>query len=183
MKKNELMRRRFLHMLFVLFVVSSMASELVAQNVSKLKGVVTGDDGYPVIGANVTVKGTTVGTITDFDGNYSIEAEKNATLVFSYIGYISQEIKLKGETVLNVLLKEDVQALGEVVVIGYGDTRKSDLSVAVSSMKVSDGLKGRSQNIEGMMQGQLPGVTIASNGGDPISSPSITIRGKGSRDG
>lgn len=183
MKKKELLRRRFLHMLFILCVVSSMASEVVAQNVSKLKGVVTGDDGYPVIGANVTVKGTTVGTITDFDGNYTIEAEKNATLVFSYIGYITQEIKLKGETVLNVLLKEDVQALGEVVVIGYGDTRKSDLSVAVSSMKISDGLKGRSQSLEGMMQGQLPGVTIASNGGDPISSPSITIRGKGSRDG
>ena len=94
MKKKELLRRRFLHILFVLCVVSSMASEVIAQNVSKLKGVVTGDDGYPVIGANVTVKGTTVRTITDFDGNYTIEAEKNATLVFSYIGYISQEIKL-----------------------------------------------------------------------------------------
>lgn len=89
-----------------------------------VKGIVKDNFGEPVIGANVTEKGTTNGMITDLDGNFSLTVQKNATLVISYIGYVTQEIAIKGNTNLNITLKEDSKALEEVVVIGYGTARK-----------------------------------------------------------
>lgn len=110
-----------------------------------------------------------------------MEVPQNAVLVISYIGYLSQEIPVGNQSIFNVILKDDTQKLEEVVVVGYGDTRKKDLSMAVSSIKMDSEIKGRPLGLEGMLQGQLPGVTIANDGGDPMSSPTVTIRGQGSR--
>ena len=99
-----------------------------------VKGIVKDNFGEPVIGANVTEKGTTNGMITDLDGNFSLTVQKNATLVISYIGYVTQEIAIKGNTNLNITLKEDSKALEEVVVIGYGTARKSDVTGSIASV-------------------------------------------------
>lgn len=151
------------------------------QNTKKVSGIVKDDAGIPIIGANVIVKGTTNGMITGLDGDFQMEVPQNAILEVSYIGYITQEISVSGKNALTVTLHEDTQKLDEVVVIGYGDTRKKDLSMAVSSVNLDQEMKGRPLGLEGMLQGQLPGVTISSNGGDPMSKPTITIRGQGSR--
>lgn len=151
------------------------------QSTKKVTGIVKDATGEPIIGANVVVKGTTNGLITGIDGDFQLDVPQNATLVISYIGYLSQEISVSGKNTFIITLKDDTQKLDEVVVIGYGDTRKKDLSMAVSSVQMDAELKGRPLGLEGMLQGQLPGVTISNNGGDPMSKPTITIRGQGSR--
>lgn len=160
-----------------------LRSSVNQQSTRKVTGVVKDASGEPVIGANVVVKGTTTGVITGMDGDFQLEAASNAVLVISYIGYLPQEVSVAGKSSVNVVLKEDTQKLEEVVVVGYGDTRKKDLSMAVSSVKMDANIKSRPLGLEGMLQGQMPGVTISNNGGDPMSSPSITIRGQGSRTG
>lgn len=136
----------------------------------------------PIIGATILEKNNpTNGTVTDFDGNFSISVASNATLVFSYVGYITQEIAVNGRTSIDILMEEDKQLLDEVVVIGYGSTRKDDLSMAVSTVKLDATMKSRPSNLTSMMQGSVPGVTIQANGGDPLSAASLTIRGPGSR--
>lgn len=136
----------------------------------------------PIIGATILEKGSaTNGTVTDYDGNYSISVGPNATLVISYVGYVSLEVPVNGRTTINVSLEEDKQLLDEVVVIGYGSTRKDDLSMAVSTVKLDATMKSRPSNLTSMMQGSVPGVTIQANGGDPLSAASLTIRGPGSR--
>lgn len=154
---------------------------LVQQNTKVISGVIRDALGEPIIGANVIVKGSTTGVITGVNGDFSLEVPQNAVLVISYIGYLSQEIPVGNQSIFNVILKDDTQKLEEVVVVGYGDTRKKDLSMAVSSIKMDSEIKGRPLGLEGMLQGQLPGVTIANDGGDPMSSPTVTIRGQGSR--
>ena len=112
---------------------------MAVQQGKKVTGVVVDGTGEPVIGANVVVKGTTNGTITDFDGNYTIEGvSANDVLVVSYIGYLSQEIPVGSQSAINVTLKEDTQTLDEVVVVGYGVSRKKDLTGAVSVLKIDD---------------------------------------------
>lgn len=160
-----------------------LRSSVNQQSTRKVTGVVKDATGEPVIGANVVVKGTTTGVITGMDGDFQLEAASNAVLVISYIGYLPQEVSVAGKSSVNVVLKEDTQKLEEVVVVGYGDTRKKDLSMAVSSVKMDANIKSRPLGLEGMLQGQMPGVTISNNGGDPMASPSITIRGQGSRTG
>lgn len=151
------------------------------QNTKRITGIIKDHTGEPIIGANVVVKGTTNGIITGLDGDFQLEVPENAILVISYIGYIPQEISVAGRSNFDVSLNEDTQALEEVVVIGYGETRKKDLSVAVSSIRLDSEIKSRPLSFAGMLQGQLPGVVISSIGGDPMSKPNITIRGKGSR--
>ena len=151
------------------------------QSTRRVSGVVKDAAGETIIGANVVVKGTTSGIMTGADGDFELEVPQHATLLVSYIGYLPQEIKVGNSTSFDIVLKDDTQLIEEVVVVGYGDTRKKDLSMAVSSIKMGADLKGRPAGLEGMLQGKLPGVTISSNGGDPLSSPTITIRGQGSR--
>lgn len=136
----------------------------------------------PIIGATILDKdNSTNGTVTDYDGNFSLSVAPNATLIISYVGYITQEIPVNGRTSINISMEEDKQLLDEVVVIGYGSTRKDDLSMAVSTVKLDATMKSRPSNLTSMMQGSVPGVTIQANGGDPLSSASLTIRGPGSR--
>ena len=142
--------------------------------------VVTGQvvdmNGEPIIGANVVVKGTTAGTITDFDGNYSIEVQENATLIFSYLGMITQEIPVTSDNI-SVALKEDNQVLDEVVVTGYGTTKKRDLVIAVSSVN-ADQLKDIPvSSAAEALQGKLAGVSVTTTEGSPDADVKIRVRG------
>tara|TARA_R110002050_G_scaffold286121_2_gene436312 strand:- start:55966 stop:59250 length:3285 start_codon:yes stop_codon:yes gene_type:complete len=143
--------------------------------------VLAGDDsGGPLPGVTVLVKGTTNGAVTDFDGNYSITASANATLVFSYIGYKAQEINVASKEVIDVVLNPDLEALDEVVVIGYGTVRKSDLTGSVVAISGSDLKKQPIPNVAEALTGRLAGVQVSSSEGSPDAEIKIRIRGGGS---
>ena len=150
-----------------------------------IKGKVLDAKGEPIIGASVIIKGTIKGAVTDYDGNYTLEGVSNSDIiVVSYIGYETREFPVGSSNLSAITLKEDNKLLEEVVVIGYGKTRKTDLSSAVGIIANADKLKERPvASVEDMLQGQIPGVTIVSNGGHPDAKPTITIRGMGSRSG
>ena len=131
----------------------------------------------PLPGASVVVKGTTTGTQTDFDGNYTLEVDSDATLVFSYIGYSAQEIAVNGQSTINVVLVEDAQALEEVVVIGYGTTTVKDATGSVSSVTSEDFNGGVIASPEQLIQGKTAGVNIQQTSGEPGAGISINIRG------
>ena len=114
----------------------------------------------PVAGANVIQKGTTNGTTTDMDGNFSIEVPANATLQISFIGYIPQDIVVKNQNVINVLLKEDTQALEEVVVVGYGTMKKKDMTGAVSSVKMDDSPVATVSTVSHALAGKAAGLWL-----------------------
>ena len=161
---------------FVTFMLALLATTaLFAQN--KVKGTVSDDLG-PAIGVSVVEKGTSNGVITDLDGNYEITVKPGATLVFSSIGYATQEIAVGSQSVINVLLKEDTEFLDEVVVVGYGVMKRSDLSGASVSMKEED-LKGSIiTNLDQSLQGRAAGVSAVQTSGAPGSSSSIRVRGQ-----
>ena len=150
---------------------------MAVQQGKKVTGVVVDGTGEPVIGANVVVKGTTNGTITDFDGNYTIEGvSANDVLVVSYIGYLSQEIPVGSQSAINVTLKEDTQTLDEVVVVGYGVSRKKDLTGAVSVLKIDDLKDTPVSSVDQMMQGKLSGVNVMPDN-MPGGGVAVRIRG------
>ena len=161
---------------FVTFMLALLASAaLFAQN--KVTGTVSDDMG-PAIGVSVMEKGTNNGVITDLDGNYVITVKPGATLVFSSIGYATQEIVVGSQSVINVLLKEDAEFLDEVVVVGYGVMKRSDLSGSSVSMKEED-LKGSIiTNLDQSLQGRAAGVSAVQTSGAPGSSSSIRVRGQ-----
>ena len=139
-------------------------------------GTVTDSNGAPLPGASILVKGTTNGTQTDFDGNYSITADSNATLVFSYVGFTTQEIVVGTQNAIDVTLVEDADQLEEVVVVGYGTQRKQDLTGAISVVKTDEMAQQPSGQITSQLQGRVSGVTIT-GGGQPGEAPQIKIRG------
>jgi TonB-linked SusC/RagA family outer membrane protein len=145
-----------------------------------LKGIVQDQKGDPLIGVSVIVKGTSQGTVTDLNGNYSIEVTPGMTLIFSYIGFIPKEIKIGNQTSLNISLKENAKNLDELVVIGYGSVRKRDLTGAVSAVG-ADKLKDRPYgNALQSMAGEVSGVVITQSQGAPGISPTIKVRGMSS---
>ena len=143
-----------------------------------VKGVVTSaSDKEPMIGATVQVKGTGTGTITSIDGDYSLnDVAKDAVLVFSSIGYETQEIKVNGQTVINVVLKDASELLDEVVVIGYGAVKKSDLTSSISTVKGKEITETVTGNAMDALQGKINGVQVTSGGG-PGAQPKVLIRG------
>jgi TonB-linked SusC/RagA family outer membrane protein len=156
---------------------------LVQQQGKRITGTVLDEKGEPVIGANVMEKGTSNGTITDIDGKFSITVPQNARLLVSYIGYATQEVGTGSQSPVTVRLVEDTRALGEVVVLGYGaQARKADLSASIGTVEHLDIVKNRPvmNGVGGMLQGQIPGVTIRNDGGDPSKELQINIRGTGS---
>lgn len=169
----------------VLFLLLGLFTSVIAysQQIS-VKGIVKDQIGEPVIGANVLVRGTTNGVITNVNGEFILSASKNDVLVVSFVGYTTQEIPVS-EKQMTIVLKEDTELLDEVVVLGYGaNTRKQDLSASVGIISNTDELAARPvTSTESMLQGQLPGVTIQADGGDPTSTPNIVIRGQGSQNG
>ncbi|MGB7394242.1 MAG: TonB-dependent receptor [Pricia sp.] len=159
--------------IFLLVASFSYAQQTITGN------VVSNADGAPIPGVNVVVKGTVNGTSTDFDGNYSIDVSSgNTILVFSYIGFITQEIDVADKTTIDVSLDEDVSALDEVVVVGYGTSKKSDITGSVSSVKSEELAAFPVLNAEQALQGRAAGVAVQSNnGGEPGAPIAVNIRG------
>ncbi|WP_313381884.1 SusC/RagA family TonB-linked outer membrane protein [Proteiniphilum saccharofermentans] len=150
----------------------------VLQQRKQITGTVTDEQGEPVIGANIIENGTNNGTVSDIDGRFSLLVEnENATLRISYIGYIEQEINITGRNSLNVVLQEDTQALDELVVVGYGVIRKSDVTGSISTAKGSDIIKSQSFNALEGLKGKAAGVNIFSNTGQPGGEMRVIIRG------
>ena len=175
MNRTSKVLRRTLGLMVLLCM---MPFSLHAQNIT-VKGTVSAADG-PIIGATVKVKGAQGGVVTDFDGNYSISAQSNATLVFSYVGYETKEVKVGGKRQIDVTLIEDETLLNEVVVVGYGTMRKSDLTGAVTQVDNKAFEKSVSTSIDQVLQGRAAGVQIQANTGTPGGSSTIRIRGTNS---
>ena len=171
-QKSSFFKALGIMLLSVLF-----ATQANAQNLT-VTGTVTDNLG-PVIGASIQVEGTSNGCITDIDGNYTLpNVPANATLVFSYIGYQTQKIAVGGKTKIDVKLAEDSQLLQEVVVVGYGVQRKSDLTGAVASVKAADALKNTpTGNVSDALQGRMAGVSVLSGSGNPTEDNTIRVRG------
>ncbi|NNE75938.1 MAG: TonB-dependent receptor plug domain-containing protein, partial [Pricia sp.] len=143
-------------------------------------GTVLDTQNVPLPGATVLEKGTMNGTTTDFDGNFSIDVDDNAVLVFSYLGYNSQEMPVSGQTSITVQLVEDATQLEDVVVVGYGTQKKSDVTGSIASLKSENFNKGVVANPGQLLQGKLAGVNVTSVSGEPGASQNIIIRGVGS---
>lgn len=156
-------------------MATSFALNMNAQSV-KVTGNVVDSNNEPVIGAYIKVKGSNRGAVTDLDGHYTIDADKNATLVISYVGMANQEEKIGNRSQINFVLKDDANDLNEVVVIGYGQVKKGDLTSSISAIKGDKLEKLSTGNVMNALQGQVNGVQI-SGAGDPGASPRVIIRG------
>ncbi len=167
-----LSRKAAFSIIFSLFVVL----QLSAQTRAVSGKVSSSNNGASMPGASILIKGTTNGTTTDADGNYKLEAKSDDVLVFSFIGFTSKEETVGQRTIIDISLEEDVAALQEVVVVGYGEVRKSDLTGSVSVVDAKEMVKVASSDVTQMMQGRVPGVSVSTDG-QPGASPNIRIRG------
>ena len=156
--------------LLCLFPLGAMAQGVV-------KGTVNDEAGEPIIGATVKVQGTQKGSITDFNGNFSVEAASNATLEVSYVGYVTQKVKVGGQSNITVTMKEDAQMLNDIVVVGYGTMKKSDITGSVVSVNTEDMMKRAPVNIAQGLQGAAPGVIVTMQDGSPDAKAQVRIRG------
>lgn len=155
--------------------------KLMVQQAKIVSGLVTDQDGNPLPGVTIIVKGTTVGVISDFDGNYSLEIPDGAeALVFSFVGMSTKEITYTGQATINVSLQEETIGIGEIVAIGYGVQRKSDLTGATSRLTAENMNKSVATSPVEMMQGRISGVNIIQNNGEPGAGMSVRIRGSNS---
>ena len=162
----------------LLCVQGMVASDCLAQSQTATGNVVSKTDGLPLPGVNVVVKGTTIGTITDFDGNFSLQTENGKTLVFSFLGFKNQEVVYSGAPI-KISLEEEASDLDEVVVVGYGVQKKKLVTGATVQVKGDDVQKLNTNNALQALQGQTPGVNIQSTSGQPGSSMNVSIRGLG----
>lgn len=164
---------RYVILLALLLVNSTY---MFAQSV--VSGIVTDGAGEPLIGVNVLEKGTTNGTITGVNGDFNLRIARGKTLVFSYIGYLTQEVTVNG-TKLNITLKEDSKILDDVVVIGYGSMARKDVTSSITTVKAEQLNKGVFADAASMLQGKVAGLTVTTTG-DPNGAPSMTLRGASS---
>ena len=165
----------------LLFLIVAMITLGVSAQTVTVKGTVTDKTGETVIGASVVEKGNTGnGTITDIDGNFSLSVPTNATLVFSYVGMTTQEIAVKGQQTINVVLSDDAQALEEVVVIGYGSVKKKDLTGSVATVNSETLAAVPVASATEALQGKMAGVQITTTEGSPDAEMKIRVRGGGS---
>ena len=144
---------------------------------STIQGTVNDELGEPIIGASVKVQGTNDGAITDLNGSFSVKASSNATLTISYVGYLTQNVKVAGKTNITVVLKEDAQMLNDVVVVGYGTMKKSDITGSVVSVNTEDMMKRAPVNVAQGLQGAAPGVIVTMQDGSPDAKAQVRIRG------
>ena len=159
-----------------LFKAAERTTALANQQKKIITGTVVDPNGEAVIGANVLVKGTTNGTITDMDGKFSLEVPEGAMLQITYVGYANQEIKVGNQSSLSIIMKDDSEALDELVVVGYGVQRKGNIATSVTTIK-SEVLQNRPvQTISEALQGQVPGLSVTGSAA-PGSSPSLQLRG------
>ncbi|MEG2573916.1 MAG: carboxypeptidase-like regulatory domain-containing protein, partial [Bacteroides sp.] len=163
MSKKHYLRGRVLYLFVLLCLIAPL--QLLAQSI-QLKGTVNDSSNQPLIGASIVEQGTTNGIITDLDGHFTLQVNPQASIVISYVGYISQTIKLNGKKELTVTLKDNSQMLEETVVIGYGSMKKSDMTGAISSVDVEDLAKRATTNPAEALQGKIAGVNIQKAGGN-----------------
>jgi len=158
-------------------IASPLTNGLGSSSPVKISGKVTDEKGAPMPGVSVVVKGTTTGILTDFEGNYTLTVtDSKNSLVFSFMGYVAQEIVVSTQTTINVKLLENVVNIEQVVVVGYGKINKKDITGAVSSITASEMNKGVYSSPAQMLQGKVPGLNITRSG-DPTASPSIKFKG------
>ena len=160
----------------LILIVGNTNSEGVQQQDQKITGIVSEESGAPIPGVSVVVKGTTNGTITDLDGKYYLDAPKGTTLVFTFIGMVSQEVVVDND-VVNVTLQSDVIGLEEVIAIGYGTIKTADVTSSVSTVKSEEFTAGSVQDAGQLIQGKVAGLTLNTTSGDPTASTSISLRG------
>ncbi|MDE6268074.1 MAG: TonB-dependent receptor [Muribaculaceae bacterium] len=159
----------------VLVMVLAVSLPALAQKIT-VTGTVSDPTGEPLIGASVFAQGTSIGVATDFDGNYSINVDPDAVLVFSYVGFNNKEVKVDGRTQIDVTLEENTVMLNEVVAIGYGTVKKSDATGSVATVKPSEIQAGLATSAQDLLVGASPGVVVTTNG-SPQGSADIQIRG------
>jgi len=171
-QKFSTLKRVSYFLLLMLFTTTVWAQEITVTG-----RVTSAADGEPLIGVTVVIKGTTIGTSTDFNGNYSIKTKSASILLFSYVGYESQEFSVDGKSVINVSLAEAFESLEEVVVIGYGQVKREDLTGSVSTISAKDFNKGNITTPMELLMGRTSGVQITTNSGAPGAGAIIRIRG------
>lgn len=169
MKRNATFKVLLMFIVGLFLSVNTFAQQIV------VKGIVKDTTGEPIIGANVIVKGTTNGTITDFDGNFLLNANKGDIIIISFIGYRSQEAQAAAS--MNIILKDDTELLDEVVVIGYGSVKKDDLSGSVVAIKAEEMNKGAVTSPQELIMGKVPGLSVSQGDGTPGAGSTIRIRG------
>ena len=182
---KNLSKKRFFSMMMISALCTASPSSIFANvnevqitmQAATLKGQVITESGEPVIGASVMLKGTSNGTITDLDGNFTLKGMSKGTLVISFIGYITQEIPLNGKTSLKVILKEDTKTLDEVVVIGYGTQRKEELTSSVMSVKAENFVQVTTPDAAGLIKGKVAGLSVINPDANPLSTSEIVLRG------
>ena len=169
MKRNATFKVLLMFIVGLFLSVNTFAQQIV------VKGIVKDTTGEPIIGANVIVKGTTNGTITDFDGNFLLNANKGDIIIISFIGYRSQEAQAAAS--MNIILKDDTELLDEAVVIGYGSVKKDDLSGSVVAIKAEEMNKGAVTSPQELIMGKVPGLSVSQGDGAPGAGSTIRIRG------
>ena len=164
----------FLTLLILLFCVVSpffinfsLAQKASIGNTKGVSGKLTDENNAPIVGVNISLKGTNIGTSSDAKGNYQLSipaSQSNATLVFSYIGFTTKELQVRNQSIINVTLTDDTKELSEVVVVGYGTQKVKDLTGSVGIVKVLDAKKTATSDMAKFLQGQVAGVTVQGNG-------------------
>ena len=175
-KIKSLQKPLVLLFLLCLFPLGALAQSIV-------KGTVSDESGEPIIGATVKVEGSNAGAITDFDGNFSVNAASNATLNISYVGYVTQQVNVSGRSNINVTLVEDTNTLDDVVVVGYGTMKKSDISGSVATINKEQMERKVPVNVAQALQGAAAGVMVTNQDGAPGTKSAIRIRGIGTING
>ncbi len=166
--------------LMMMAMILLCSTPLFSQDRTITGNISDAGENIPLIGATVQVKGATVGTVTDLDGNFSLEVPAGSEIiVFSYIGYLSQEVEIGNRTQFDILLAEDIQELDEVVVIGYGTQKKSDLTGSVATVSGAELTKVTVAGIDQALQGKAAGVQVTQSSGRPGAPVNVRIRGVG----
>lgn len=189
--KNNMKRHKIYALCMVMLLSCGLNSmmanpsgeNMVVQQSGSFSGTVIDEYGDPLIGVNISIKGTVVGTITDLDGKFTLNASSGNILVASYVGYLTQEMTLGNNSIISIILKEDSKSLEEVVVIGYGTSRKKDITGSVASVKADDLNAVSSSSVSQMLQGKVTGMNSIQSSAQPGAGVSITIRGAASPSG
>lgn len=176
------MKKKIRDLFLIGLLCLGATASLLAQNVT-VKGKVSDDKGEMIPGASVTVKGSQQGTLTDAEGNYTIDVAGSATLVFSFLGYLKEEVAVANRSTIDVALKTDTKALDEVVVVGYGTQRKIETTGSIASVKAADLVQTPVANVAQGLQSRIAGVQINQNTGSPGGNVSVRIRGTNSING
>ena len=161
-------------LLLVLMFISGMSYALAQ---SAVTGTVTDENGEGIPGANIVIKGTSNGTITDMNGDFALNASSDDVLVVTYVGYSTIEIAVGSQSEINVSLAEDIAALDEIVVTGYGTQERKEITSAVQSLNEEDFNKGLISNPMGLLEGKVAGLSITKPGGDPNGGYTLRLRG------